>query len=252
MRLVRCRLDGEVFWAVLNRPEKLNALNLDAWRELKAAMDEAWASRAKAVVLTGAGRAFSAGDDIYMMAEAESVEENIRIFREVRSVIERLLTLDKPIIAAVNGLAYGGGFELMLLCDLAVASREARFALPECRIGAYPPIAAALLPVLVPRKIAMELMLTGRELTAEEAYRLGLVNRVVPGDRLMEEARNLAMEVASVSSASIRAVKKVSAALLQQMSLPNTVDELIALSQTREYRAAVKAFAERKRGRRAT
>ena len=247
MGVVERKLDGEVFWVVLNRPEKLNALNLEGWRGLKAAMEEAWSSRAKAVVVTGSGRAFSTGDDIYMMAEAESIEENITIFREVKSVIERFLTLDKPIIAAVNGLAYGGGFELVLLCDLAVASKDAKFALPECGIGAYPPVASALLPILVPRKIAMELMLTRKELTAEEAHRLGLVNRVVPGERLLEEARSLAMEVASVPTASLRAVKKMAAALLWQLNLPSTVDELISLSQTREYRTAVKAFTERRR-----
>jgi crotonobetainyl-CoA hydratase len=161
-------------------------------------------------IVTGAGeRFFSAGWDLKAAAAGDPEDFGSGGF----AGLTELFDLEKPVIAAVNGYAAGGGFELALACDLALASATAEFSLPEVNRGFVPDAGGVLrLPKRVPRPLAMELLLTGRALGAEEAARWGLVNRVVDAERLMPEARGLADLIASGAPLAIRAVKAIVAA----------------------------------------
>lgn len=234
-------------WIVLNRPEKLNAINREAWKLLRKYIIEARDDpEVKAIVITGRGRAFSAGDDIYVMAETITTEDNLVFFEGIWRVVEAFLTTDKPIIAAVNGLAYGGGFEVILMCDFAVASENATFSLPEIKIGAYPPVAAIILPFLVPRKMAMELMLLGRVIDAKEALRLGLINKIVPAEKLEEEVERLIDELVKLPWVSVKLLKRNVNAMLDLFRFSELQIHLTLLSQTKDYRTLTKGFVKRK------
>jgi crotonobetainyl-CoA hydratase len=164
----------------------------------------------RVAVLTGAGeRFFSAGWDLKAAAAGDPEDYGVGGFA---GLTERF-DLDKPVIAAVNGWAAGGGFELALACDLIVASRSARFTVPEVNLGFVPDAGGVFrLPARMPRAIAMELLLTGREMDAAEAARWGVVNRVTEPDGLMDAARELAARIAAAAPLATRAVKAIVAA----------------------------------------
>lgn len=185
----------------LNRPEKLNALNYETNDKILALLDEIEQNRAiGAVVITGAGdRAFSAGGDIYEFTESikEDVEVAVREFcKRGQTMTARLEAFPKPIIAAVNGIAFGGGCEITEAVHLAVASEDAVFAKPEINIGIPPTFGGTQrLSRLAGRKRALELLLTGDTFSAQRAYELGLVNKVVPHDELLMATIDLANRV---------------------------------------------------------
>ncbi|HET7305372.1 MAG TPA: enoyl-CoA hydratase-related protein [Segeticoccus sp.] len=166
----------------------------------------------RVAVLTGAGdRFFCAGWDLKAAAQGEAADADHG--PGGFAGLTELFDLDKPVIAAVNGLAIGGGFELALAADLLVAADDAEFALPEVRLGLVPDSGGMVrLPRRLPRAIAAEMLLTGRRMPAEEASRWGLVNRVVPGSELREAALALAREVCSAAPLSVAAVKEVTRA----------------------------------------
>lgn len=177
----------------INRPDKLNALNEQTIRELGEAVREI-ASRPDVggVVLTGTGtKAFVAGADIAELAQMGPVD-GIEVSRLGQRVFREIELSRKPVIAAVNGFALGGGCELALACHLRIASENARFGLPEVKLGIIPGYGGTLrLPRIVGKGRALELVLTGEMIDAAEAYRIGLVNRVVPQAELLDEARKL-------------------------------------------------------------
>jgi enoyl-CoA hydratase len=176
----------------VNRPDKLNALNDALMAELGLAMDEA-SRRADvgAVLLTGAGRAFVAGADIGELAGQTAVEGKARAERGQRT-FRKFETSAKPTLAAVNGFALGGGCELAMACHMRLASDKARFGQPEVKLGIVPGYGGSQrLPRLVGKGRALELLLTGDMIDAAEAYRIGLVNRVVPAGELLTAARAL-------------------------------------------------------------
>ncbi|MDX1375583.1 MAG: enoyl-CoA hydratase-related protein [Burkholderiales bacterium] len=205
--------DGHLLVATINRPEVYNALHPMANRELSDAFDafaadpELWVA-----IITGAGdKAFCAGNDLKYHAEmrAKTGERPQHPPKGFAGLTNRY-DLAKPVIAAVNGVAMGGGFEIALACDLIIASDRASFALPEPRVG----LAAGAgglqrLPRQIPLKQAMGMMLTGRRVSAEEGQRLGFVTAVVPHAQLMAEARRWAGEILECSPMSIRATKQV-------------------------------------------
>lgn len=155
-----------------------------------------------AIVTGGEGRFFSAGWDL--KAASEDEDHGVGGF----AGLTEMFNLTKPVIAAVNGIAFGGGFELALACDMIVAAEEAEFAFPEVNIGIVPDSGGILrAPKRLPRAIAAELIMTGRRMSAAEAHRYGLVNRLVPKPRLMEEARALASQVAGAAPLAIMAAK---------------------------------------------
>lgn len=199
--LIKYEKRGSTALLTLNRPEKLNALDYatnDRLLELLDGIEED--PTVRAVVLTGAGdRAFSAGGDIHEFTESvkAGVDVAVRDFcKRGQTMTARLESFPKPIIAAVNGIAFGGGCEITEAVHLAVASEEALFAKPEIKIGIPPTFGGTQrLPRLAGRKRALELLLTGETFSPQRAYEMGLVNRVVAHDRLLSSAFELAERI---------------------------------------------------------
>ena len=192
-----CEKREAIAYVTINRPEKLNALNRRVIDELDACFTAFEADDdIRAVILTGAGeRSFVAGADINELAVQTPVEGRETSLRGQR-VLDRIENLGKPVIAAVNGFALGGGCELAMACTLRIASENARFAQPEVKLGIVPGYAGTQrLPRLVGKGRAMEIILTGEQLSAQEAYRIGLVNQVVSSKDLIAAAGNLARKI---------------------------------------------------------
>ena len=192
----------------LNRPEALNALNAELLRELVRALEEAEANdRVRCVILTGSEKAFAAGADIREMSKRDFVEVfSTDLFGPGPDAI---LRIRKPIIAAVAGYALGGGCELAMMCDFIIAADSAKFGQPEINLGVVAGIGGTQrLTRFVGKSKSMEMHLTGRFMDAEEAERSGLVSRVVPAKRLMEEAMTAANKIAEKSMLTVMAVKE--------------------------------------------
>ncbi|MSO58465.1 MAG: enoyl-CoA hydratase/isomerase family protein [Thermoleophilia bacterium] len=199
---------GGALWLTLARPEKLNALDAAMVAALDSALDEAAADdEARVVVLRGAGRAFSAGYDLGEAPPGPRSEGEwcAELARDL-SLTLKLATLEKPTVACVHGWCLGGALDLVLACDLVVASDDARFGIPEIRYGSGP--VTLLLPFAIGEKHANELILTGDDVSAAEAHRLGLVNRVVPRERLEEETERLVGRIAPTPLEALRLTKR--------------------------------------------
>jgi crotonobetainyl-CoA hydratase len=219
--------DGHIFTVTINRPEVMNALHPPANAELAGVWDEfandpdLWVG-----IITGAGdRAFSAGNDLKHQASGGDMSGQPRSgFAGLTSRFD----LDKPIIAAVNGVAMGGGFEIALACDLIIASEQAVFALPEPRVG-LAALAGGLvrLPRSIPLKQAMGMILTGRRVPAAEGKELGFVTDVVPHDELMKAARTWAEQILECSPLSVRASKQT---VMRSLDAPD-VSEAMSLGR---------------------
>jgi enoyl-CoA hydratase len=199
---------GGVGLITLNRPQALNALNNRLMREMMdalAAFDDD--EGIGAMVLAGSEKAFAAGADIKEMADKTVTE---MMDRDHVAVFARILTIRKPVIAAVSGWALGGGCEVALSCDMIVASETARFGQPEITIGVIPGAGGTQrLTRAVGKALAMEMILNNRTLTAQEALQFGLVNRVVPAGQCLDEALKLAAEIAGRAPLAVRAAKKM-------------------------------------------
>jgi len=191
----------------LNRPKALNALNGHVMEELVAALGDLEADEAvRAVVLTGDERAFAAGADIKEMADRSAVTM-LKIDQFTKW--DRIKRFKKPLIAAVSGFALGGGCELSMLCDMIVASESAKFGQPEIKIGVMPGAGGTQrLTRAIGKARAMELVLTGRFISAQEAYAAGLVTRVVPVELYLEEAMSLAAEIATMPPLALQLAKE--------------------------------------------
>src|SRR5688572_17067452 len=187
----------------LNRPKELNALNLQLMGELRDALKQLDEDDSvRAIVLTGNERAFAAGADIKQMAGKTAID---MLQIDQFSTWDQIRKTKKPIIAAVSGFALGGGCELVMICDMIVASESARFGQPEILIGVMPGAGGTQrLTRAVGKALAMEMVLTGRMITAQEAYAAGLVNRVVPVEFYLEAAMKLAREVAARPPIAVR------------------------------------------------
>lgn len=181
--MIERSLCGKSVWIRLDRPEKMNALHLDGWSDLSRELERA-ANEARVAVITGTDEVFCAGDDIETLDSMDTTREVSELADHLYDVLFGIEELPIPVIAAVNGLAYGGGCEIVAAADLAVSVENATFGLPETRIGAYPPFAVERLGSLGGKKRGMELILTGEPIDAETALEWGLVNRVVPREAL--------------------------------------------------------------------
>ena len=191
----------------LNRPKELNALNLQLMQEIRdalKALDEDEAVRV--VVITGNERAFAAGADIKQMASKTAID---MLITDQFSTWDQIRKFRKPLIGAVSGFALGGGCELAMTCDMLVASETAQFGQPEIRIGTMPGAGGTQrLTRAVGKAKAMEMVLTGEFISAQEAHRVGLVNRVVPVGQYLEEAYRLAASIAAMSPVAARLAKE--------------------------------------------
>ena len=192
----------------LNRPEALNALNQDLLGELNEALNKFDADdRVRCIVVTGSEKAFAAGADIKEMSEKSAVDMfRLDFFADKSRGIDRVR---KPIIAAVSGYALGGGCELAMMCDFILASDTAKFGQPEINLGVIPGMGGTQrLTRYVGKAKAMEMCLTGRFMTADEAERSGLVSRVIPADKLLDEAMSVAARIADKSLLATMAAKE--------------------------------------------
>ena len=238
--------------ATINRPKVLNALNAQTLDELGEVIGDAQKDdEVRVVILTGAGeKAFVAGADINELAVQTPVGGRDHA-RRGQSLFDRIERLGKPVIAAVNGFALGGGCELAMACTIRIASDTAKFGQPEINLGIIPGYAGSQrLPRLVGRGRALELLLTGQQISAEEAWRIGLVNRVVPAANLMTEARALADALASRAPIAVRYILDAVAGGLE-MSFADGQDYEATLfglvSTTEDMREGTKAFLEKRK-----
>jgi enoyl-CoA hydratase len=235
----------------LNRPNRKNALNLKLMEELLNALGEIEEDgEVKTVIITGAGDAFAAGADIAMF---DALTSPIKAWElsQGRNPVHEIERSNKPYIAAVNGLALGGGCELALACDLRIASDKAIFGQPEVNLGLLPGAGGTQrLPRLIGVTKAKEMLFTGDPIDAKEAFRIGLVNRVVDGKSLMDEAKKIAKKIASKPPIALKVIKSVVNRGLNtdiESALKYEVDGFAILFSTRDREEGIKAFLEKRR-----
>jgi enoyl-CoA hydratase len=193
----------------INRPEVRNALNQKSWQEIQEVLDEVSRNdELKVLIITGAGeKAFIAGSDIKALRERTMVET---LDNQLQALLRNIEALKKPVIAAINGYALGGGCEVALACDIRVASEKAKFGQPEINLGIMPGAGGTQrLARLVGPGVAKELIFMGRIIDAEEAYRIGLVNKVVPHGQLMDTVKDMATTIAKKSPLTLSLAKLV-------------------------------------------
>lgn len=243
---------GRIAYVTITRPERMNALHIHANEEMHEAFvdfrddPEVWVA-----ILTGQGeRAFSAGNDLkYTAEQVERPQE--RLSRRVGfGGIDNHFQCWKPIIAAINGYALGGGLELAMSCDILIAAEHAMLGLPEARVGLVPGSGVQRLPRQIPLKIAMGMMLTGRHITAQEAHRLGLVNEVVPLAELMPTAERWANQILEVAPLSARAIKQMTMTGLDSpldIALNRTYSEWQNAQASDDVIEGPKAFSEKRK-----
>ena len=252
----KVEIDGRLMIVTINRPEVYNACHPMANEELGGVFDEFQANPELWVaIITGAGdKAFCAGNDLKYHAELQA-----RTGKRPTSPpkgfggLANRFDLDKPVIAAVNGVAMGGGFEIALACDIIIASDQAKFALPEPKVG----LAAGAggmqrLSRMIPLKKAMGMMLTGRHVPAKEGYELGVVTQVVPHADLMKEARRWADEILACSPMSVRATKQVVMRSLDVPALEMAMRNLnypafVAMTKSEDTVEGPRAFAQKRK-----
>jgi crotonobetainyl-CoA hydratase len=248
--------DGRLLIITMNRPEVYNALHHLANDELADVFDEFASSPDLWVaIITGAGdKAFSSGNDLKYHAEYRTkTGKRPPMSRSGFAGLTARFDLDKPVLAAVNGVAMGGGFEIALACDIIIASDQARFGLPEPRVG----LAAGAggmqrLSRQIPLKKAMGMMLTARHVPAQEGYELGFVTQVVPHAKLMEEAKKCAGQILECSPMSIRATKQV---VMRSLDVPAVETAMrnphypayVAMANSEDTIEGPKAFAEKRK-----
>jgi enoyl-CoA hydratase len=236
----------------IDRPDKLNALNATVISELSDAVTRIETDAAvRGVILTGAGqKAFVAGADITELAGQGAIDGKARSL-EGQLVFRRLERCGKPVIAAVNGFALGGGCELAMACHIRIAAEHAKFGQPEVKLGIGPGYGGtARLPRLVGKGRALELLLTGGMIDATEAYRIGLVNRVVPGDKLLQEAEALLRNILENGPLAIRACLEAVDAGLEtglDQALLLEANHFGLLSATEDMREGTRAFTEKRK-----
>ncbi len=247
---IRVTSEGGVATVTLDRPERYNALGVGIVGELREAIEEIeGAGEVRAMILTGAGeKAFCSGADLKERAGMDPGERWAHN-RSMVALAEGLARLQVPTIAALNGLAFGGGLEIALACDFRIAAEGARFALPEVGLGIIPGAGGTQrLPRLVGPTHAKELILTGRRITAERALEIGLVSEVVPAGSLMQAARSLAGEIAANSPLAL-AYAKASVDLASETTIEQGLRyETAAIRATlasEDYRIGLAAFAEK-------
>jgi 2-(1,2-epoxy-1,2-dihydrophenyl)acetyl-CoA isomerase len=250
--LILIQREEKVGTIILNRPQAMNYVDEEMALEIdRALQDFAKEEEIRCVVITATGRAFSAGGDIKFMQKDHGVHEFVRRMEVVTRYIRAMMDLPKPIIASVNGLAVGAGCNMALAADLIIASADAKFGQVFCRIGLIPDCGGSY---LLPRRVgitkAKELIFTGRIIDAQEAERIGMVNRVVPPESLQEETKKTALEIANGPTLALGIAKRIlnqsfETDLETILRLENSHQSL--LRKAEDHREGVRAFFEKRK-----
>jgi len=251
-KTIQLAYDSGVATITLNRPDKRNAISFELIDDLLRALKDVEASDAIVLILTGAGKAFSAGMDLdnLKVLIGRSPEQNLQDSQTMVRMFRMLYEFPKITIAAVNGAAIAGGTGLALLCDFTLAVPEAKFGYTEVRIGFVPAIVSTFLLRQVGEKQARDLLLTGRIIAADEAARMGLVSEIVAPEKLMTRARELAALLMKNSPASLRATKKLlndHARAELESQIEAAVRENAAVRTTADFREGVTSFLEKRK-----
>jgi enoyl-CoA hydratase/carnithine racemase len=250
MAIVEYNKEGKIAIFTINRPEAMGALNVEGMTQLhNALLDFRDDDELLVGIITGTGdKAFSAGVDIkdYL----PFVKSTPKPWKRPAGIM-RGLNIWKPLIAACNGLTYGGGLELALACDMVIASGNATFALPEATVGLIPGGGGTQrLPRLIPRRIAAEMLFTGKPIDAQEAYRIGLANKVVPRDQLMTAAKKLAETICQAAPLAVRTAKEammrgLDTSLEEGLRLEDDLQRYIM--STKDFEEGITAFREKRK-----
>ena len=236
----------------LNRTKVLNAMNKQLWLDFQVALKDVKSDpEIKAVILTGEGRAFSTGADL-KESKDRSIEDYRDYLVELQEATRKIIRFEKPIIAAINGYALGSGYELALACDIRIAAEDAQIGSPEARVtSSVTGGAMRLVQDLIGPGKAKELLFTAEYIDGKEAERIGLVNKAVPLEQLMEEAKEMARKIAKNSSFSIKMIKTGLNMARGEVSLEALMDyeveACLACVFTKERQDSLKDFEERKR-----
>lgn len=236
----------------LNRPKVLNAMNKQLWLDFQAALEDVKNDpEMKTLIVTGEGRAFSTGADL-KESKDRSIEDYRDYLAELQETSRKIIRFEKPIIAAINGYALGSGYELALACDIRIAAEDAQIGSPEARVtSSVTGGAMRLVQDLIGPGKAKELLFTAEYIDGKEAEKIGLVNKAVPLDRLIEEAKEMARKIAKNSSFSLKMIKAGLNMACGEVSLEALMDyeieACLACVFTKERQESLKEFEERKR-----
>jgi methylglutaconyl-CoA hydratase len=268
-RTITLETEADLATLTLNRPDKRNAISPQVIEELSAALDEVERSHGRVLILTGAGKAFCAGMDLEALkalaeesthslleskgpqdALAHSSEAHLADSRRTASMFRRIYSFPKPVIAAVNGPAIAGGCGIATVCDYTLAVPRAKFGYTEVRIGFIPALVSVFLVRQIGEKRARDLLLSGRLFDAEEARQMGLVNEVVPEEKLMARAHELARSLLEVSPTSLKRTKRLLADFSQKeldCELEMAISENARIRSTADFREGLSAFLEKRK-----
>lgn len=236
----------------LNRPQVLNAMNKQLWLDFQEALEDARTDAGiKAVIITGEGRAFSTGADL-KESKTRTIEDYRDYLGELQEASRKIIRFEKPTIAAINGYALGSGYELALACDIRIAAEEAQIGSPEARVtSSVTGGAMRLVQDLIGPAKARELLFTAEYIDGREAERIGLVNKAVPLENLMDETRAMAGKIAKNSTFSLKMIKRGLLMARGEVSLEALMDyeveACLACVSTKERQESLKSFEDRKK-----
>jgi methylglutaconyl-CoA hydratase len=245
-------ISGNLATLTLNRPDKRNAISTAMIAELQSALDEIEMSHARVGILTGNGKAFCAGMDLEMLAAIakQSPSENQEDSRRMAKMFRRIWSFSKPLIAAVNGAALAGGCGIATLCDFTLAVPEAKFGYTEVKIGFLPAIVSVFLSRQIGEKRTRDLLLTGRILEPAEAKEMGLINEIVPTEKLMERAKELADILIAASPSSLTRAKRLltsAASAGVDADLERAILENARIRCTPDFKEGLASFLEKRK-----
>lgn len=245
-------ISGAVATITLNRPDKRNAISANMIAELQTALDEIEKSHARAVILTGAGKAFCSGMDLEMLAAIaqQSPAENQEDSRRLAKLFRRIWSFPRPLISAVNGAALAGGCGIATLCDFTLAAPDAKFGYTEVKIGFLPALVSVFLIRQIGEKRTRDLLLTGRIIEAAEAKEMGLVNEIVPAENLLVRSRELADLLIAASPASLSRAKRLmtsAAAASVDADLERAILENARIRCTSDFKEGLASFLEKRK-----